>query len=299
MAQSLSDFLLKLLPPETAETLKGASLEEIFFVVAFVLVVVVVMLAVYLFVLRLILKLIKRIFRRFDKNNGNSLTYQFLEKAITLGAVIAFVVIPLGGDRLAESLLGSTAVAAAVVGLAANDVIKDMFAGLQISIYKPFDVGSRIMFEDGRAGIVESMTLRHIVLRLIDTTRIILPNSRANTMIIVNYSYEEHVPRAQDFRFAIGYDSDVDKAKEIIRTTICDSPLTLNRDIYNEEDPSSRSVYFLEIAESALIMGATVYYPSNLRTEVVKDEVNTKVFRALKEAGIEIPYNYMSVVIEK
>ncbi len=47
------------------------------------------------------------------------------------------------------------------------EAVKEMFAGLQISIYKPFDVGSRIEFEDGTAGVVESMTLRHVVISLL------------------------------------------------------------------------------------------------------------------------------------
>ncbi len=174
-----------------------------------------------------------------------------------------------------------------------------MFAGLEISIYKPFDVGSRIMLEDGTVGIVEKLTLRHVVLRLIDTTRVIIPNSKANSSTTINFSYAEDVPRSFDVRFPISYDCDLDKAKEVIRKTICECPLTLNRDKYTITDPNSKSVYFLEIQESALLLGATVYYPHELRTEVVKDEVNTAVFKALKENGIEIPYNYVNVVMNE
>ena len=47
------------------------------------------------------------------------------------------------------------------------------------------------------------------------------------------------------------------------------------------------------------MMRATVYYPHELRTEVVKDEVNCKVFEALAQNGIEIPYNYVNVVMNE
>jgi len=255
--------------------------------------------ALWLFAAIGILKINKKIFARLEKKKGNSITLQFLQKAIALGIIVVFFVLPMGGEQIARSLLGSTAVVAAVVGLAANDVIKNMFAGLEISIYKPFDVGSRIMLDDGTVGIVEKLTLRHVVLKLIDTTRVIIPNSKANSASIINYSYAEHVPRSFDVRYPIGYDSDLDKAKEIIRKTICECPLTLNRDKYTITDPNSKSVYFLEIQESALLLGATVYYPHELRTEVVKDEVNTAVFKALKENKIEIPYNYVNVVMNE
>ncbi len=258
-----------------------------------------VLLALYILLTIGFLKLNKGIFRRIVKKKGNSITLQFLQKAVALAIIVVFIVVPLAGKKVAQSLLGSTAVMAAVIGLAANEVLKDMFAGLEISIYKPFDVGSRIMLEDGRAGIVEKLTLRHVVLRLIDTTRLIVPNSKANQSIIVNYSYAEDVPRSFDVRYNISYDSDIDKAKEIIKKEICDCPETLNKDSFTESDPNSKSVYFLDITDSALVIGATVYYPHNLRTEVVRDSVNTRVFRALAENGIEIPYNYVNVLMKK
>ena len=94
-------------------------------------------------------------------------------------------------------------------------------------------MGSRIEFEDGTTGVVESMTLRHVVIVLLDTTRAIIPNSR--------------------------------------------------------------TVYFLNMLESSLEMGATVRFPSNIKSEVLKDEINTSVFKALKENGIEIPYAHVDV----
>ena len=255
--------------------------------------------ALWLFVVIGILKINKKIFTHLENKKGNSITLQFLQKAIALGIIVVFFVLPMGGEQIARSLLGSTAVVAAVVGLAANDVIKNMFAGLEISIYKPFDVGSRIMLEDGTVGIVEKLTLRHVVLRLIDTTRVIVPNSKANSSTIINFSYADNVPRSFDVRYPISYGADLDKAKEVIRKTICECPLTLNRDKFTITDPNSKSVYFLEIQESALLLGATVYYPYELRTEVVKDEVNTAVFKALKDNNIEIPYNYVNVVMSE
>ena len=279
--------------------LKGSNSQEAMFIVIASLIFTVLLIVLWILIIIGMLKLNRKIFKKIEKKKGGSITIQFLQKAIALAIIVILVVIPMGGQKLAQSLLGSTAVVAAIVGLAANDVIKNMFAGLEISIYKPFDVGSRIMLEDGTVGIVEKLTLRHIVLKLVDTTRVIVPNSKANTSKIVNYSYEEYVPRAFDVRYAISYDADIDKAEEVIRKTICDCPLTLNEDKYIDSDPNSKSVYFLDIQDSALIFGATVYYPHELRTEVVKDAVNNMVFKALAENGIEIPYNYVNVVMRQ
>ena len=295
----MSKIFTQNMPESVSALLSDISSGQALALVIIAVLVLLLGIALWLFVVIGILKINKKIFTHLENKKGNSITLQFLQKAIALGIIVVFFVLPMGGEQIARSLLGSTAVVAAVVGLAANDVIKNMFAGLEISIYKPFDVGSRIMLEDGTVGIVEKLTLRHVVLRLIDTTRVIIPNSKANSASIINYSYADNVPRSFDVRYPISYEADLDKAKEVIRKTICECPLTLNRDKYTITDPNSKSVYFLEIQESALLLGATVYYPYELRTEVVKDEVNTAVFKALKDNNIEIPYNYVNVVMSE
>ncbi|MCR5236544.1 MAG: mechanosensitive ion channel family protein [Lachnospiraceae bacterium] len=200
--------------------------------IAIVIIDIIIFLILYIVLFIIIMWIKSKIIARFKDKKGNSLTIQFLEKIITIALIVYFVVLPLGGDQIARSILGSTAVVAAIVGFAAQDAIKDMFAGLQISIYKPFDVGSRIAFEDGTTGVVESMTLRHVVLVMLDTTRLIIPNSKANSMKIINYSYGD-TPKSVEFRFPISYDSDLQKAKDIIRKTICENPLSLNKDSYD------------------------------------------------------------------
>ncbi len=278
---TFEEMLVSLMPRYLQDEYVELSSRGVVFAVVVIIIAILITIALYVIAFFIAMKLNKRIFKTIKHKHGNSITSQFMEKTIALVIIIVLVVLPLGGEMLQQSLLGSTAVIAAVVGLAANDVIKDMFAGLQISIYKPFDIGSRIMLEDGRAGIVDSVTLRHVVISLLDSTKLIVPNSKINSMNIVNYSYKEEVPRAFDIRYAISYDSDIEKAKEIIRTTICKCPLTLNSDKYDESDPKSRSVYFLELTDNAIILGATVYYASDNRTEVVKDEVNTEIFKSL------------------
>ncbi len=295
----MADFIVSHLPDFIASEMTDMDSKQALAVCLGILVILLILLVLYGFIFFMMLKLNRKIFKRIEKKKGSNISIQFLQKAVALALIIIFIVLPLGGQKLATSLLGSTAVVAAVVGLAANDVIKNMFAGLEISIYKPFDVGSRIMLNDGRTGIVEKLTLRHVVLQLVDTTRLIIPNSQANTAIITNYSYAEHVPRSLELRFPVSYSADIEEAKKVIRETICSCPLTLNEDRYKENDPNSRSVYFLELKDSSVILGATVYYPHKVRTEVVKDEVNTAIFNALAEHGIEIPYNYVNVVMKK
>ena len=190
-----------------------------------------------------------------------------------------------------NSLFQGTAVIAAIAGFAAKPVLSDMFCGFMISTTKPFNIGDRIELDDGTAGIVKDITIRHVVLQGIDTLKIVIPNSAINERRITNLSYMTKT-RSIHFRFTVGLNSNTDQVKRIIQEAIRDCPYTVPRE---GEDYSA--VYFLAYLDSGLQMATTVYYEPGTPTEVVRDDVNSRVKRALDANGIEIPYNYMTVVM--
>ncbi len=246
----------------------------------------------------LLRRLNKKLFSYLTEKKGKKTHLLFLEGFINAYIIIIAIIIPLAGDSLKKSLLGSAAVVTAVLGFAGQDIIKDMLAGLLISIYKPFDIGDRIALEDGTIGIVESVTLHHVVLLVIDTQRVVIPNSKINNAGLVNYSFD-YVDRSIFFKFPVAYDSDLEKTKTVIMDCVMASPYSDPGKRGRDGKMSYASVYFLEMADSALIMAVTVYYKPTVPTEVVRDDINTRVFKALGEAGIEIPYAYTNVVIKK
>ena len=239
----------------------------------------------------------KHIFKKIQqKKSGLHVPFfQRITSILIFATVIILTVSAFdGASSLWKTMLGGTAILSAVLAFAAQDVIKDILAGLMLSINRPFEIGDRIALEDGTAGIVEDMTMRHVVLISIDTLRLVIPNSKINEMKITNFSFHSAI-RSVNFKFSIGYDSDVELAKQVIFNAIKESKLTVPRP--NSSGKSDYSpVYFLEFADSALIMTVTVYYNKTSPTEVVKNEINTKVREALVHNGIEIPYNYVTVV---
>ena len=244
----------------------------------------------------LVQKINRKIFQRIQRKKGDRLYIQFMQKMMSVIITVTYIVIPFNFDHIRRSLLGSAAVLTAVVGFAAQDVIKDVLSGLQISLYHPFEVGDRIELPDGTVGIVESITMRHVVINRIDTIRVVIPNSKMNDFTVINYSYGE-IPRSAIMKFPISYDSDIAKAKKVIQEAIEDLPFTFAGKKKKDGTMQYGQVYFLELADSALIMTVTIYYESRYPTEVVKDMVNTRVFEALRENGIEIPYSHMNVIL--
>ena len=255
------------------------------------------LLVICYFLWKLIQKVNHKIFQKLEEKKGRTVTLEFMEKLVSFGITFFFlIIVPFNWDDIGNSVFGSAAVLTAVIGFAGQDVIKDILAGIQISIYKPFDIGDRIETSDGSAGVIEKISMRHIVIKRIDTIRIVIPNSKMNELTVLNYSYED-VPRSVMLRFPVSYKSDIEKAKQVIGNVVRDSELTIPG-MYTEDGSLDYApVYFIELAESALIMSVTVYFDKDIRTERVRDAINTSVFEALAANGIEIPYNYMNVVL--
>lgn len=243
-------------------------------------------------------KINKRVFVRIQKNR-NSIHLNFLRRVNSAVIVIACIVLAVSSvtsvDSLWRTVLGGTAIVSAVLAFAAQDVIKDILAGLMISVHRPFTIGDRVELENGTGGIVEDITMRHIVLRSIDTMRIVIPNSKINAMQITNMSVGEF-DRSIHFRFSVGYDSDIALVKRVIFETVKDSQYSIPVSRREGEAPSYAPVYFIKFADSALIMAVTVYYEKSFSYETVANDINTSVREALIANGIEIPYNYVNVV---
>ena len=189
-----------------------------------------------------------------------------------------------------SSLFQGTAVLAAIAGFAAKPVLSDMFCGIMISTTKPFNIGDRIDLNDGTSGIVKDITIRHVVLQGIDTLKIVIPNSEINSKVITNLS-KQAGRRSIHFRFVVGLNSRSDQVKRVIREAVHDSPYSVPRE---GEDYSP--VYFIAYQTNGLEMATTVYYEPTSPTEVVKDDINSRVKRALEANGIEIPYNYLNII---
>ncbi len=192
-------------------------------------------------------------------------------------------------------LLTGSALIVAIVGFAAQTAISDIICDFLISVNKPFEIGDRIIIEGMQAGIVEDITLRHIVVGIYDDLKIIVPNSQLNTKTLINTSYHNDERRGIHLKFAVSYDTDVQKAIDIIRDCVVESPYTLGV-VRNGVLEDSGPVYFLEFADSALILETTIWVTKNTSSYVAITDINIRVNKAFQANNIEIPYNYLNVV---
>ncbi|SCW40050.1 Small-conductance mechanosensitive channel [Ruminococcaceae bacterium YRB3002] len=255
---------------------------------------------VIIFLVWLLRKINHRVFKKIKKKH-KEIHFHFLERLISAVIIIAGIVLVFamfgGFDSIWKTLLGGTAIISAVLAFVAQDAIKDVLGGLMISIYRPFELGNRIVLEDGTAGIVKDITMRHVVLQGVDSQVLVIPNSKLNAMKLINYSYQVGYRSAQ-FNFNVAYGTDVELAMSVIKNAIMSSEYSIPGLMIDGERQYA-DVYFMAYEDSSLRLTTTVFYEPGNRTEVVTSDINVRVNQALAEHHIEIPFQYVNVITKQ
>jgi moderate conductance mechanosensitive channel len=104
-----------------------------------------------------------------------------------IGAIVGMQFLAAVGVNLAP-LLASAGVAGVAIGLAAQNIVKDVLNGILILIEDQFDVGDTVKLA-GLAGTVEGMTLRKTMVRDADGTLYVIPNSQITTVANQSIGY--------------------------------------------------------------------------------------------------------------
>jgi small-conductance mechanosensitive channel len=114
---------------------------------------------------------------------------RFVRRLVTAAILALGVMIAITqfgpAQRAATSLLASSALAAAVIGFAARQVLANAVAGVMLAITQPLRIGDRVSFE-GEAGTVEDVRLNYTYLRTGTGTRVVIPNERLATGVLRN-----------------------------------------------------------------------------------------------------------------
>jgi small-conductance mechanosensitive channel/CRP-like cAMP-binding protein len=118
------------------------------------------------------------------------LTAAAIYAAAVLVVLISVLALPIGG------LLATSGVLAIVLGLALQNTLADVFAGIAFGIEAPFNVGDRISLTDKIEGTVVQMNWRSIRILTDGDDVAIVPNSVVAKANIVNRSFPTGVRSA-------------------------------------------------------------------------------------------------------
>jgi len=207
----------------------------------------------------------------------------FFRRVILIILTLIVIIILLDHFNVEVSGLVTTlGIGSLAIALAAQATLSDTINGFVIMVDRPFRIGDRIEIQDlDTWGDVIDIGLRSTRIRTLDNRMVIIPNSVIGKSLIVNYSYPDTQYRNQ-IHVGVAYGTDIEKARKVLIEAVSKVEGVL----------SDRPVeaLFLEFGDSALIFRVRWWLESYVDTRRMFDRVNTAMYNALNEAGIEIPF---------
>lgn len=173
------------------------------------------------------------------------------------------------------AILGAATLA---VGLALQDSLGNLAAGVVLIFLRPYRLGDYVEIS-GEQGFVTEIQLFHTMLTTRDNKNVLVPNNDVLDNNIVNYSKTELI--RLDLIYGIGYGDDVLKAKRVLMEIAQEEELIA-------KEPAPQVVVW-ELGDSSVNFSIRAYV--KVRDEpAAKFSVTEKVKLRFDEAGIEIPF---------
>ena len=190
-----------------------------------------------------------------------------------------------GVDRTSiATVLASAGVA---VSLALKDGLSNFASGLIIMFLRPFSVEDYIIEHgENNEGTVEKIELYYTTLATTDSRRVVIPNSLLTGNCITNVTAADK--RRLEIKVGISYDSNLQKAKDILRELIQEDPELM--------DQEESQIYVDSLGESSVVLGLKSW----VKTEEfwnTKWRMNERIKEAFDANGIQIPYPQLDLRI--
>jgi MscS family membrane protein len=202
--------------------------------------------------------------------------------------IISFVVIFILFYNAAEhfgipvsAVFASAGIAGFAVAMAAKDTLSNLFGGVTIFMDRPFQPGDYIVLDNDERGEVVHIGLRSTRIQTRDDVMITIPNSIITNTKIVNQSSPEPMFRVR-VKIGVAYGSDIKKVEAILVEQVRSNPLAAKY-------PEPR-VRFRKFGDSSLDFELLCWAKHPQDRGRIMHSLNTSIYNAFAEAGIEIPF---------
>jgi small conductance mechanosensitive channel len=193
-----------------------------------------------------------------------------------IGAIVSMQALDAVGINLAP-LLASAGVAGIALGLAAQNIVRDLLNGVLILIEDQFNVGDTVRLA-GLAGTVEAMTLRKTTVRDVDGTVYVIPNSQITTVANLSVGYS-----VATVNVSVDFSANPDRVLELLKG--------IAMEIRESEQFKELFVADPQILGVDAIKGSELIFPVLFKTLPTEQYAPVREFRrrvrlALEEQGL-------------
>ncbi|HYO56360.1 mechanosensitive ion channel family protein [Archangium sp.] len=177
------------------------------------------------------------------------------------------------------SLLATSAIVSVVLGLAMQDTLGNLFAGLSLQLERPYQVGDWVTIKEVTGRVVQ-VAWRATRLETSRKEIITLPNNVCSKEAVKNYSRGGQ-PVGVDLSFHGPYDRAPNEVKEAVLEVLEQVPLVLSA-----PPPMCRTLGFEELG----IRYQVRYYVEDFsHADAVTAEFYTRIWYRFRREGIELP----------
>lgn len=177
--------------------------------------------------------------------------------------------------------LASAGLLGVVLGFAAKDTIANFFGSIALYADQTYQTGDYIVLQDGTEGTVRDVSIRSTTLGTRDGDKVTIPNSKLNEATVINHS-EPRPRRRLRLPVGVSYDADPTRVKEVLETVATNEELVV-------ESPEAK-IRFREFGDSALKFEVHAWIQDPHDLIEVQDRINTKMYTALAENNITVPF---------
>ncbi|PWB27523.1 mechanosensitive ion channel family protein [Flavobacterium sp. HTF] len=243
------------------------------------------------------------LYRKLNQKEYDTTGFKFLKHLIItviyiLGFAFALIQIP-EFKIIGHSFLAGAGVISLVAGLASQQALSNIVSGIFLVIFKPFKINDKITINNF-AGTVEDINLRQVVLKDAENNRIIIPNSVISNQIIVNTNMND-TKCCKIIEIGIGYESDIEKALEILKEEVAAHPLFI--DTRTAEDKKKKTALVtarvVALAPSSVTIKTWAWAKNSTDGFVLYCDLLQSIKKRFDEAGIDIPYPQQVVTLKK
>ena len=170
-------------------------------------------------------------------------------------------------------LLASAGVAGVAIGLAAQNIVRDMLNGLLILIEDQFNVGETVKIA-GIAGVVESMTLRKTTVRDSDGTLYVVPNSQITTVANLSIDYS-----VATVNVSVDFSANPDQVTVLLKN--------IAMDLRNSEEFRNVIIEDPKVLGVDAVKGSELIFPVVFKTRATKQYGPIREFRRRVRLALE------------
>lgn len=191
-------------------------------------------------------------------------------------------------DLNINALVATSAVTSLVLGLALQPILSNFFAGLVVSLERPFRINDWIRVGE-HEGRVVAITWRTTHLRTRDNDNLVIPNGKLADERVLNYYYPH--PMHME-RIKVGADYRVPPYR--VRRALLEAV----NGVAGTLDKPSPDVYVLSFEENAVMYELRVWIEDMAQSTRINSDLRARIWEELKKAGIKIPHPIRTLEFE-